>query len=398
MDPRWTLLLVFGLAACQQKTPEKVFPESAQKPQSICQTQMLPTEFIVQWEDGRRTLEKAENAEHFKEKFLGSRLDSIRHVEFNKRIHSFRAHSNSDFQTQDMLASDPLIPHIREEQWGVSRIEAAAVWSQGFQGQGVRVAVVDSLVDRKHPQLETRVVAGYDFFGNSNSWTIAKGNDHGTHVAGIIAADSSKGPLTGVAPQALIVAANFMDQEGAGNLADAVRAIDYSVQNGARVINASWGGPCPSSTLELSLKDLESRGVLFITASGNSGEDLDQTPSFPAAYAVPAQITVAATGVSDLMTGWSNSSFRLVNLGAPGVDILSTTPNNTFKFLSGTSMATPMVAGAAALLISAFPKASPADIKQALLQSVDIREYRVGTRGRLNVRQALELLKAKSIP
>jgi subtilisin family serine protease len=364
----------------------------------MCQTQMLPTEFIVQWEDGRRTLERAENAAHFKEKFLSSRLQSIRHVEFNKRIQSFRTESNPELQAQDLLAADPSIPRIREEQWGVTRIEASAVWNQGFQGQGVRVAVVDSLVDRNHPQLETRVVAGYDFFGKSESWTIAKGNDHGTHVAGIIAADPSKGPLTGVAPQARVVAANFMDQEGAGNLADAVRAIEYSVANGARVINASWGGPCPSQTLEQSLKDLESRGVLFITASGNSGDDLDQTPSFPAAYTMPTQITVAATGVSDLMTGWSNSSYRLVNLGAPGADILSTTPNNSFRFLSGTSMASPMVAGAAALLLSAVPEASPADIKQALLQSVDVREYRVGTRGRLNVRKALEHLKAKVIP
>ena len=388
MDRRIYILVFLALAACQQKTSETVFPEVSNKPSGICQQQTLPTQFIVTWEDGRRTVETSENAELFKESFVEPNLDRIRHVEFDKVLTRTEAQTNA--QISEVTVSG--VPVASVEQWGIDRIEAAAVWTKGFQGQDVRVGVVDSMVDRDHPQLKTQMIKGYDFFNKADQWKIEPGNDHGTHVAGIIAADPTQGKLTGVAPKAKVIPANFMNQKGEGSLSDAVLAMDYVANEGARIINASWGGPCPSPTLEAAVRGLEGRGVLFVTASGNDGVDLDAVPSYPAAYTAATQITVAATYSSDFLTGWSNSSFKFVNLAAPGAQILSTVPGGLYRSLDGTSMATPFVAGAAALLLSAKPSATPAQVKQALLSSVDVKEYRVSSQGRLNVRKALETL------
>jgi subtilisin family serine protease len=135
-------------------------------------------------------------------------------------------------------------------------------------------------------------------------------------------------------------------------------------------------------------------GVVFVNAAGNSGLSLDEYPEYPAAYGLPLQITVAASTSRDYMAAYSNYSYKLVNIAAPGDSIVSTFPGNMTKSLSGTSMATPFVAGAAALLKGARPNATPSDIKNALLNSVDSAPVEVSSRGRLNVAKALqEILK-----
>jgi subtilisin family serine protease len=138
-----------------------------------------------------------------------------------------------------------------------------------------------------------------------------------------------------------------------------------------------------------------------MVAAGNGdkygrGINIDLYPEFPAAFSFPGQITVAASSQSDFMTEWSNNGFQLVSLAAPGTDILSTITNNQTAYFDGTSMATPFVSGAAALLWSAKPNATAAQIKAALLQSVDVsagHEFKVLSRGRLNVLKALEKLR-----
>ncbi|HND85105.1 MAG TPA: S8 family peptidase, partial [Pseudobdellovibrionaceae bacterium] len=221
--------------------------------------------------------------------------------------------------------------------------------------------------------------------------------DHGTHVAGIIAANPHSGSLSGVAPAAKILPAQFLSRSGSGLLSDALRAMKYLEGRNVQVLNASWGGsPCVKSMRD-AMQRLSDKGVVLVVASGNAGQDLDRSPEFPAAFNLANQLTVAASTDLDYMTSWSNSSFNLVHLAAPGDGILSTTANNRTGTMSGTSMATPFVAGAAALLKSAFPKATPAQIKNAIMNSVDVRsghEFRVQSRGRLNVERALASLRS----
>jgi subtilisin family serine protease len=210
-------------------------------------------------------------------------------------------------------------------------------------------------------------------------------------VSGIIAADPTTGPIQGMAPQAKIIPANFMDSSGGGSLGSAIQAIQYVVSRGAKVINASWGGPTCSTTLGNVMSSLAAKNVMIVVASGNDGLNLDVTPDYPANFNFPNQLTVSASNSADFMTNWSNSSYKIVHVGAPGDSIYSTVPGGA-GYMSGTSMAAPSVTGAIALLLSAHPNATYAQIKQALIQSVDVRGFRVESQGRINVPNALKAL------
>lgn len=165
------------------------------------------------------------------------------------------------------------------------------------------------------------------------------------------------------------------------------------------MINASWGGAFCSQSLRDKIASLRSRGVLFVAAAGNNGDgnqtygtDLAVLPVFPAALALPGQITVGASTARDYMAGFSNFSYELVDIVAPGSRILSTYPGGRTKVLDGTSMAAPFVSGAAALLMGFRPRATVADVKQALLKGADRGPFAVSTQGRLNVRASIEEL------
>jgi subtilisin family serine protease len=390
-----------SLAACSQKSASSVFAESVQ---SACAGAQIKNRFIVMWEDGHISVEHAENKEVFIEKFLEPNLAFVKHAEFDKRIYLHDIVEASEIQTNLDLST-----------WGQDIVEASAAWNQGVEGQGVKVGVVDAAIDYTHPQINPRLSRnmaeiggsagfdddqngytddkyGWDFVGHKPQPTIASGNVHGTHVAGIILADHNFGPMPGLAPQADLVPANFMDQSGGGNLSDAILAINYVVSRGVKVINASWGGTYCSQTLKQTVADLAAKNVLFVAAAGNDGVDLDNTPEYPAAFGLPAQLTIGATRSSDRLAGFSNTSYHFVHLAAPGESIYSTVPGG-YQYLSGTSMATPFVSGAAALLWSVRPTATVMQIKEALMNSVDVRDYRVMTRGRLNVRKALDEIK-----
>ncbi|RYZ76013.1 MAG: alkaline serine protease, partial [Proteobacteria bacterium] len=215
------------------------------------------------------------------------------------------------------------------------------------------------------------------------------GSGHGTHVSGVIAADSSAGTIRGLAQGAKILPLDFMTNDGSGNISDAIRAMYYAASQGAKVINASWGGAPCSSTLQKAITDIGAQGVLFVAAAGNSGVDIEAEPEYPAAFGLPTQITVGASTSNDRMAIFSNYSYSLVNIMAPGVGIWSTYPGNSTQSMNGTSMASPFVAGAAAVLFGARPNATPQQVKSALLASVDAGPFQVETRGRLNLRKAL---------
>ncbi len=404
MDVHTVSKIAIGLIAatsffgCGQKSTSTVFPES--KIQTVeCSKESIRTRFIVAWEDGRISVEAAENKDVFVKNFLDHNISLVRHVEFDKRVYLFDQ-------------PEPSQPNTSHPDWGQTIIEAKGAWDQGVLGQGIKVAVVDSAVDISHPQLAGQLAEnlaevngengvdddgndliddkhGWDFFNNKPTAIITPGNMHGTHVAGIILADHTRGSVAGLAPKAKLIPVNFMDSTGGGNLSDAIMAIKYSVAQGARVINASWGGNHCSETLREVIGTLAQKNVLFVAAAGNEGKDLALTPEYPAAFDLGSQLTVGATRETDRLAAFSNTSFNLVHLAAPGDAIYSTVPGG-YSLLSGTSMAAPFVSGAAALLWSAKPQATVGEIKKALMNSVDVRDYRVLTRGRLNVRKALE--------
>ncbi|GIL17137.1 MAG: hypothetical protein BroJett040_08880 [Oligoflexia bacterium] len=401
------LACVFFIA-CQKKTSDTVFTEYSKKQSDSCASTRIQSQFLVEWETGDITVEHATDAQTFKETFVENNLHLIKRVEFNKRIQM-----RTDSTTLSTTATDVT--------WGQTMIEAQAVWDQGVKGQGIKVAVVDAGIDYFHPQIFPQLDEnaaerngasdkdddgnglvddqyGWDFAGNQPDpmVTANSGNDHGSHVAGIILADHESGPMKGVAPQAKLVPVNFMDAHGGGDLATAIKAVKYAASRGVRVINASWGGPVCSDTLRDTIRALADQNILFVAAAGNEGLDLDIHPDYPANFTFLNQLTVGASRNSDKMATWSNNSFNFVQLAAPGDTILSTVPGG-YAYMSGTSMAAPFVSGAAALLWSARPGATFQQIRQALLSGVDVRDYRVQTRGRLNAKKALEELK-KLVP
>jgi subtilisin family serine protease len=204
-----------------------------------------------------------------------------------------------------------------------------------------------------------------------------------------------------MAPSAKVLPLAFLNSSGQGDVSFAIQAIQYAVKRGVKVINASWGGPQCSATLRDLISSLPASGVMFVAAAGNDGVSLDVTPSFPASFAgmgMAAQITVGASTNLDLQAGFSNYSYTSVQLLAPGMAILSTIPGNQTATYDGTSMATPYVSGAAALLWSDRPKATLADIRAAILAGIDKGDFAVQTLGRLNVATSLTYLEAHVSP
>lgn len=405
MDVRNALLgaLALVLLAACSNTTNTVLSDSS----SACtggSAQKMDNRYIVHWGDGSFTVESSTNDETFKHDFIAPHLNDIVRVE-----HDWIVQTKSTTSAKVAGLSTPV------DSWGQQMINAPALWSQGITGQGVVVAVVDSLIDTTHVQLAGQIAintkevpnngidddnngyiddyAGMAFISNPAGGTTM--SEHGTHVSGIIAADPSKGSIQGVAPGAKVLPASFITNDGSGSIGDAVLAMQFASVRGAQVINASWGGaPCVSA-LARTFSQLSAKGILLVVAAGNDGKDLDVTPDYPAAFMAQTQLTVAASDSSDFLTSWSNSGFTSVQLGAPGVGIYSTVPGNAVAALDGTSMSAPFVSGAAALLWSARPLATAAQIRVALMRGVDIvSQMKVSTGGRLDVQKAYqELLK-----
>lgn len=416
MDVRYYFVLitaVFFVSACAPpKTSSTVFPEGSSEGSSQggqCDFQKIENQFLVQWADGSITVETGYSAEQFKAEFIEPNLDRIQYVEFDKLIK--RSEPSSDEFIQ------PSFNQV--DNWHINNVRAASAWSQGVTGRGVVVAVVDAPMDRFHPQLRPRVavnlaelngrpgvdddgngfvddIYGWDFFKDQPDPELARGaDDHGSHVAGIIAADHASGDVRGIAPGASLLPVNFMSSSGEGTLSGAIQSLKYAADRGARIINASWGGATCSKTLQDIIAGLGARNILFVAASGNEGTDFDMSSRnwvYPAVYNFSHQITVAATNRFDYMTSFSNRSFSRVHLTAPGFEVWSTVSGGYYP-MSGTSMAAPVVSGAAALLLSDRPSATPQQVRAALISSVDLipgKESKTLSRGRLNIERALQ--------
>jgi subtilisin family serine protease len=269
--------------------------------------------------------------------------------------------------------------------WGLDRVGAPTAWAAGFTGAGITVAVIDSGVDALHPDLDANIwinpgeiagngldddangyiddINGWDFVGNDNNPMDANG--HGTHVAGTIAAENNGVGQTGVAPNARIMPVRVLDAGGSGSYAAIAAGIRYAANNGARVINLSLGGTTGDDALLAAVRDATSLGALVVMAAGNSGT---ATPAFPAVYAREVGLAIGAVDSAGTLARFSNraGATPLDYVTAPGVSVYSTLPGNTYGSLSGTSMAAPHAAGVAALLLSASPTLTPAEIESLL--------------------------------
>lgn len=420
---RKVAILSFSLVLLNcAKTPDAqtVYP----KPEGSCVDQAVEGAHLVRWKSGRVTRERGGSREEFIAKFVQSRLDQIDLVEPDYRV-SLERPSTSGQARADALS----VPSTSvADNWGAERIGASVAWQKNARGQGVTVAVVDSGADVNHPQLKNQLMhnsgeegvdkngldkasngidddgnglvddaVGYNFSNESGLLDDQVG--HGTHVSGIIAAehsDSQAGSsdhVQGIAPKAKILPLQFIDGSGGGTLFNAMRAIDYASERGAKIINASWGGSGCSKLLHDQILGLQDKGVIFVAAAGNSDANIDYAPEYPAAYNLVSQITVGAVGLFDSRADFSNYGDQAVHLFAPGVDIVSTIPGGKMAALSGTSMATPIVAGALADLLSLHPSATIAQLRSALYQaSVHSSSYRNASQGRLNLASALSAL------
>lgn len=417
-----SVMLTFSalLASCSK--PSKLTVASEPLKDSRCAgANAVKSRAIVEWEDGRITFEKIDGVESFKNDFMAPQIHLIKRVQFDQLL---KLHPTATI-AQSETGLD--LPSNIQSDWGQRIIEVDKVapgeknppseklTQQNLDEESpIIVGVVDSYVDAKHVQLKGQMAFNLneipengidddnngfidDYFGGKFISVPAKAKEkhpHGTHVSGIIAADSSLGPIRGIAPKAKIVPAQFINDDGEGTLSDSIQALNYAAMRGAKIINASWGGPCPDS-LGAAFKNLEKQGILLVVAAGNDGRDLEASPTYPAAFDLSTQLTVGASTENDFMAGFSNSSFLLVHLAAPGVGIWSTIPGNQYVAMDGTSMAAPFVSGAAALLWSLRPSATALQIKAALMGSVDRspqHEFRVMTQGRLNVYKAYQKL------
>lgn len=270
-------------------------------------------------------------------------------------------------------------------------IRAAGAWRYSRGTGGNFIAVIDTGTDINHPDLSANLVPGRNITNNNTN--VTDENGHGTHITGIIGAvgNNSLG-TTGVMWKAAIMPVKALNSTGGGTIADVVSAINYAGNNGARIINISWGWlGSPNTTLHNTIRDSP---ALVICAAGNKTHNNDSATKFyPAGYNLPNIISVAATNRDDTIAPFSNYGANSVHIAAPGVSVYSTYPNNTYQYLEGTSAAAAHVSGVAGLLKAINPSLTNAEIKSIILDTADRLPSLSGklvTGGRVNAQKALE--------
>jgi subtilisin family serine protease len=321
---------------------------------------------------------------------------------------------------QTTTPNDPSYPQL----WGLNNtgqtggtpdadIDAPEAWDIQTGNPNTVIGVIDTGVDYNHPDLVDNIwtnpgetagdgidndgngyiddVRGWDFAYNDNDPMDVQ--SHGTHVSGTIAAKGNNSVgVTGVAWNAKIMPLKFLDDSGSGSTSDAILALNYATAKGVKLTNNSWGGGGYSQGLYDAINTAGQQGALFIAAAGNESSNNDITPAYPASYNLPNIISVASTTHTDALSGFSNYGPTSVDLGAPGSSIYSTTPGGNYGFKNGTSMASPHVAGGAALVWSQNPTWTAQQVKNRLLDTTDPKPALSGrtvSGGRLNINNAL---------
>jgi subtilisin family serine protease len=314
-------------------------------------------------------------------------------------------YAEPDYMMQiDSIPNDPKFGQL----WGLHNtgqsggtndadIDASEAWNKNTDSSVV-VGIIDTGIDYNHEDLAANIwvnpneIAGNGIDDDNNGYiddvhginAINDGGDpmddqgHGTHVSGTIGGVGNNGiGVTGVNWNVKMMGLKFLDKDGSGWSSDAIKALEYAIMMktqhnvNIKLTSNSWGGGGSSQAMRDAIEASQNAGMLFIAAAGNSGTDNDANPHYPSSYDLLSVIAVASTDRNDNLSSFSCFGANSVDLAAPGSDILSSTPGNQYASYSGTSMATPHVAGAAALLWAANPSYSYAEIKAKLMSSVD---------------------------
>lgn len=330
------------------------------------------------------------------------------YIVLNAKLHAFLDFSDPD----------------RASQWALNTVQAPQAWDMSVGSHDIVVAVVDTGVALTHEDLKDNIwgnaneiagngkdddnngfiddVNGWDFLGKDNDptdETSTQNPGHGTHCSGIIGAVSGNNVgVCGISPHVSIMPLRFLGSDGSGDLYDAVKAIDYAISNGAHIISASFGATVPESGAQPlidAIKRAEEKGVIFVAAAGNEGHSNDTTNTYPANTNTSNMIAVAASDVNDQKPSWSNYG-RKVHIASPGVDILSTIPTGYDK-LSGTSMATPLIAGIVALMKSVDITLTGSQARSIIQSTGDVVSIDTESSRRVNAAQAVDAVRQKSL-
>ncbi|MNS20151.1 Thermophilic serine proteinase precursor [compost metagenome] len=255
-------------------------------------------------------------------------------------------------ETGVIKSGDPMM----DQQWSLSKINAAGAWAVTKGDAKTVVAVVDTGVDYNHPDLAGRVIKGYDFANKDED--PMDGQGHGTHCAGIVAAGLDNGVgVAGVAPGVSILAVKVLSDAGSGSTDDVCAGIVYAADHGASVISLSLGGSGGQQAKQAAVDYALSKGAVVVAAMGNNGKEMQVYPG-----GSKGVIGVGATTAEDTRATFSNFG-DWISVGAPGHKILSSVPGGGYQAFSGTSMATPAVAGLAALIRSQYPTLSAKEVQ-----------------------------------
>jgi thermitase len=340
------------------------------------------------------------------------------------------AEANFDISLDEAGPLEPILPHDPQfnDQWALANsgqrggkqgadISATLAWATTTGNEDVVVAVLDSGVDYNHEDLKENMwtrPASMDPYHDRELGTIddtygysaieglpdpMDDNGHGTHCAGIIGAEGENNlGIAGVNWKVRIMPLKFMSSGGFGTTKDAIEAINYVIDRkkagvNVRIISASWGSTQKSRALEDVIRKAYENDILFVAAAGNATTDNDRRPHFPSSYNVPNVVSVAALDRTDQLAKFSNYGAKSVAIAAPGVEILSTWLGNQYEEKSGTSMATPVVAGVAALILSENSRMPVDDLRKKLMDSTDpivALKGKTVSGGRINAAKALE--------
>ncbi len=334
----------------------------------------------------------------------------------SEAVRSYKANPNVlDVEPDFEVKTSDIVPNDARwgEQWDMIKIAAPAAWVEQTDASDVVVAIVDTGIDFTHPDLRANLWSDpadplTHGFTCINGSCVPGGQDdygHGTHVAGTIGAvaNNSLG-IAGINWYAKMISFKFLDSNGSGYTSDAINAynkiLKLKTESGVnlRVTNNSWGGGEYSLELKKAMEAVESVGIVNVCAAGNSGQNADAIPMYPAAYDNRGIVSVLATDINDAGAGFSNYGLASVDLAAPGVNTLSTVPSVTcalcypsgYRALSGTSMATPHVAGVLAALIHKNPLLSAYEARDVILDPgsydsmIETKARTSSTGGRLN--------------
>jgi len=259
-----------------------------------------------------------------------------------------------------------------EESWYLESINAKTAWRLTTGSPETKICVIDSGIDADHPDLRANVQGNvYDMIHKRA--TIEDYNGHGTHCSGVIGAQGNNSVgITGIMWHSNLLGCRFMRSDGAGYLSHAIECLSWCVGQGAKIISNSWGTPSYSQALKDVMESLASIHVVtFVSAAGNSGENNDGTAGmYPASFSLANQISVGATDREGALARFSNYGTQTTHIGAPGVRVVSTLPDQKYGYKSGTSMAAPQVAGTLGLMLAVSKNSlSSLQLKQTLLDN-----------------------------